>query len=44
MSLAIGAMVRHTAAAITVAIGVLAVLTSLASLLPGTVGQHIDAC
>jgi len=43
LSLAIGAMVRHTAAAITVVIGVLVVLTSLASLLPGTVGQHIDA-
>ncbi|MDR3035795.1 MAG: ABC transporter permease subunit [Kitasatospora sp.] len=43
MSLAIGAIVRHTAAAITVVIGVLVVLTGLASLLPGTVGQHIDA-
>jgi uncharacterized membrane protein YdfJ with MMPL/SSD domain len=42
-ALAIGALVRHTAAAITVVIGFVLVLAPLAQLLPGSVGKHIHA-
>jgi ABC-2 type transport system permease protein len=42
LGLAIGALVRHTAAALTVVVGVV-VLSNLARTLPGVVGQHIAA-
>jgi ABC-type transport system involved in multi-copper enzyme maturation permease subunit len=42
-ALAIGAIVRHTAAAITMVIGFVLVLSPLAQLLPGTIGNHIHA-
>jgi ABC-2 type transport system permease protein len=42
-ALAIGAIVRHTAAAITGVIGFVLVLAPLAKLLPGRVGDHIHA-
>lgn len=42
-ALAIGALIRHTAGAITTVIGVILVLPILTGLLPGTVGKHIDA-
>jgi ABC-2 type transport system permease protein len=40
---AVGAIVRHTAGAITAVIGLTAVARALGALLPGSVGQHIDA-
>jgi ABC-2 type transport system permease protein len=40
-SLAIGAILRHTAAAISTAIGVVFVLPIIAAFLPGSWGQHI---
>ena len=43
LGLAIGALVRHTAAALTVVVGVVVVLSNLARTLPGAVGQHIAA-
>lgn len=43
LSLAIGALIRHTAAAISTAIGVVFVLPILAGLLPGSWGAHINA-
>ncbi|AJW40942.1 ABC transporter transmembrane protein [Rhodococcus sp. B7740] len=43
MSIAVGAIVRHTAGAITGVIGFVLVLAPLAQLLPGTVGKHIAA-
>jgi ABC-2 type transport system permease protein len=42
-SLAIGALIRHTAAAITVVVGFLIVVNSLARLIPGSAGAHISA-
>jgi ABC-2 type transport system permease protein len=42
-AIAIGSLVRHTAAAITGIIGVVLVLFPLAVLLPGVVGKHIHA-
>jgi ABC-2 type transport system permease protein len=42
-SLAIGALVRHTAGAIATVIGAVLVLPILTSLLPGSWGAHIDA-
>jgi ABC-2 type transport system permease protein len=43
LSLAIGALVRHTAAALTVVVGAVVVVSNLARIVPGTVGQHIAA-
>ena len=42
-AVAVGAIVRHTAGAITGIIGFVLVLSPLALLLPGTVGAHIHA-
>ena len=42
-ALAIGAIVRHVAAGITVVIGLVLVLAPLAQLLPGTIGKHVHA-
>jgi ABC-type transport system involved in multi-copper enzyme maturation permease subunit len=41
-SLAIGTLIRHTAAAISTAIGVVFVLPILAGLLPGSWGAHVN--
>ncbi|MGI9032407.1 MAG: ABC transporter permease [Acidimicrobiales bacterium] len=42
-ALAIGAIVRHTAGAITGIIGFVLVLSPLAQLLPGSVGEHVHS-
>ena len=42
-SIAVGAIVRHTAGGITGIIGFVLVVAPLASLLPGTIGAHIHA-
>jgi ABC-2 type transport system permease protein len=42
-ALALGAIIRHTAAAITGVIGFVLVLAPLASLLPGSIGKHVHA-
>lgn len=42
-ALAIGALLRHTAAAITGIIGFVLVLSPLAQLLPGSFGEHVHA-
>jgi ABC-2 type transport system permease protein len=42
-AMAIGALVRHTAGAITAVIAFVEVLAPLAQLLPGSVGKHIHA-
>jgi ABC-2 type transport system permease protein len=42
-AMAIGALVRHTAGAITGVIGFVLVLAPLTQLLPGTIGKHIHA-
>jgi len=42
-SVAIGTMIRHTAGAISTAIGVVFVLPILSGLLPGSWGAHINA-
>ena len=42
-SLAVGVMVRHTAAAITAIVVIFVVFGDLSQLLPGTVGKHINA-
>jgi ABC-2 type transport system permease protein len=42
-SLAIGAIIRHTAAGITGVIGFVLVLSPLAQLLPGSLGKHVHA-
>jgi ABC-2 type transport system permease protein len=42
-ALAIGALLRHTAAGITGVIGFVLVLAPLAQLLPGSVGKHVHA-
>jgi ABC-2 type transport system permease protein len=42
-ALAIGALIRHTAGAISTVIGVILVLPILAGLLPGNWGAHINA-
>jgi ABC-type transport system involved in multi-copper enzyme maturation permease subunit len=42
-ALAIGGLVRHTAAAITGVIGFVVVLAPLAQLLPGSLGKHVHA-
>jgi ABC-type transport system involved in multi-copper enzyme maturation permease subunit len=43
LGLAIGALVRHTGAALTVAIGLVIVLSNLARILPGSLGTHVAA-
>ena len=43
LSFALGALVRHTAAAITAVVVIFAVVGNLTQLLPGTVGKHISA-
>ena len=43
ISLAVGAMIRHTAAAITAIIVIFVVFGDLSQLLPGSVGRHINA-
>ncbi|MDV8009124.1 hypothetical protein [Rhodococcus sp. IEGM 1318] len=43
MAIAIGALVRHTAGAVTGIIGFVLVLAPLAQLLPGSIGQHVHA-
>lgn len=40
-SMAVGGLLRHTAAAITVVIGLVLVLEPISSLIPGSVGKHI---
>jgi ABC-type transport system involved in multi-copper enzyme maturation permease subunit len=42
-ALALGAIIRHTAAGITGVIGFVLVLAPLASLLPGSLGKHVHA-
>jgi ABC-2 type transport system permease protein len=42
-ALAIGSLVRHTAAAVTGVIGFVLVLAPLAQLLPGSLGRHLHA-
>ncbi len=42
-SLAVGGLIRHTAGAISITIGVVLVLPILAGLLPGSWGAHINA-
>jgi len=42
-ALAIGGLIRHTAAAVTTVIGIVLVLPILAGLLPGSWGAHINA-
>jgi ABC-2 type transport system permease protein len=42
-ALAVGALVRHTGAAITAVVGFLVVLANLALLLPGSLGTHVAA-
>jgi ABC-2 type transport system permease protein len=42
-SYAVGALVRHTGAAITVIVGLVLVLSGLARLLPGGIGEHLAA-
>lgn len=42
-ALAIGAIIRHTAAGITGVIGFVLVLSPLAQLLPGSIGDHVHA-
>jgi ABC-2 type transport system permease protein len=42
-ALALGGIIRHTAAAITGVIGFVLVLAPLASLLPGSLGKHVHA-
>ncbi|MER6926369.1 ABC transporter permease, partial [Streptomyces spiralis] len=42
-ALAVGAIIRHTAASITVVIGFVLVITPMAGLLPGSVGEHVHA-
>jgi ABC-2 type transport system permease protein len=43
LAFAIGALIRHTAAAITAVVGLLVVLSNLARLLPGSAGAHVAA-
>jgi ABC-type transport system involved in multi-copper enzyme maturation permease subunit len=42
-ALALGAIIRHTAAGITGVIGFVLVLAPLATLLPGSIGKHVHA-
>jgi ABC-2 type transport system permease protein len=42
-AVAIGAIIRHLAGAIAITLGFLLVLSSLASLLPGSLGAHVNA-
>lgn len=42
-ALAIGALIRHTAGAITAVIGFVLVLAPLAQLIPGTIGKYVHA-
>jgi ABC-type transport system involved in multi-copper enzyme maturation permease subunit len=42
-ALAIGAIIRHTAGAITAVLGLVLIVSQLTSLLPGSWGAHIDA-
>lgn len=42
-AMAVGALVRHTAGAITAVIGFVEVLAPLAQLLPGSLGKHVHA-
>jgi ABC-2 type transport system permease protein len=43
LSLAIGTLLRHTGAAIAVAVGLVTVISGLAKLIPGSAGAHISA-
>ena len=43
LGLAIGTLVRHTGAAITIVVGVVVVLANIAQALPGSVGKHVAA-
>lgn len=42
-ALALGAIIRHTAAGITGVVGFVPVLAPLAALLPGSIGKHVHA-
>ena len=42
-ALAVGTILKHTAAAVTAVIGVVVVLSVVSGLLPGTVGRHVSA-
>ncbi|MER7779699.1 ABC transporter permease [Streptomyces sp. NPDC096191] len=42
-ALAVGALIRHTAASITVVIGFVLVITPMAGMLPGSVGERVHA-
>jgi hypothetical protein len=42
-SLAFGAIIRHTAGAITAVLGLVLIVSNLTSLLPDSWGQHVDA-
>ncbi len=42
-ALAVGAIIRHTAASITTVVGFVLVITPMAGLLPGSVGEHVHA-
>ena len=42
-AMAIGAIIRHVAGAISITLGFLLVLSTLASLLPGSLGAHVNA-
>jgi ABC-2 type transport system permease protein len=44
LSLSIGALVRHTGAAIAIAVGLVTVVSGLAKLIPGSAAAHISAC
>jgi ABC-2 type transport system permease protein len=43
LAFAIGALIRHTGAAITAVVGLMVVIGPIARLLPGSAGQHISA-
>lgn len=42
-ALAAGAVIRHTAASITIVVGFVLVITPMTDLLPGSVGEHLHA-
>jgi ABC-type transport system involved in multi-copper enzyme maturation permease subunit len=42
-ALAVGALIRHTAGAITTVIGIVLIVPILAGLLPGSWGAHVNA-
>jgi hypothetical protein len=43
LALAVGAIIRHIAGAITGTLGFVLVLSNLADLLPGSLGEHVSA-